>query len=61
MKQPEKALYTAKVHTTGGRDGASRISDSRLEDKAAPLVTMAFAEARPDVQTTWRSPERGIR
>jgi organic hydroperoxide reductase OsmC/OhrA len=48
MKQPEKALYTAKVHTTGGRDGASRISDSRLEDKAAPLVTMAFAEARPD-------------
>ena len=33
MKQPEKALYTAKVHTTGGRDGASRSSDGRLEVK----------------------------
>jgi Ohr subfamily peroxiredoxin len=29
----EKALYTAKTHTTGGRDGASRSSDGRLEVK----------------------------
>ena len=28
-----KALYTAKVHTTGGRDGASRSSDGRLDIK----------------------------
>ncbi len=29
----EKVLYTAKVHTTGGRDGASRSSDGRLDIK----------------------------
>jgi Ohr subfamily peroxiredoxin len=27
----EKLLYTARTHTTGGRDGASRSSDGRLE------------------------------
>jgi Ohr subfamily peroxiredoxin len=27
----EKVLYTAKVHTTGGRAGMSRSSDGRLE------------------------------
>jgi len=32
--QIEKVLYTAKAHTTGGRDGgASRTSDGRLEVK----------------------------
>ncbi len=29
----EKVLYTAKVHTTGGRDGASRSADGRLDIK----------------------------
>ena len=29
----EKVLYTAKAHTTGGRDGASRSSDGRLDIK----------------------------
>ena len=29
----EKVLYTAKVHTTGGRDGASRSSDGRVDVK----------------------------
>jgi osmotically inducible protein OsmC len=29
----KKVLYTAKVHTTGGRDGASRSSDGRLDIK----------------------------
>lgn len=33
MKQLDKILYTAKVHTTGGRDGASRSSDGRLDVK----------------------------
>ena len=28
--QSEKILYTAKTHTTGGREGASRTSDGRL-------------------------------
>jgi lipoyl-dependent peroxiredoxin len=27
----ERVLYTAKVHTTGGRTGMSRSSDGRLE------------------------------
>jgi len=31
--QLAKVLYTAKVHTTGGRDGASRSSDGRLDIK----------------------------
>jgi lipoyl-dependent peroxiredoxin len=30
---PEKSLYTAKVHTTGGREGASRSSDGYLDIK----------------------------
>lgn len=29
----EKLLYTAKTHTTGGRDGNSRTSDGRLDVK----------------------------
>jgi lipoyl-dependent peroxiredoxin len=34
LPQLEKVLYTAKVHTTGGRDGgSSRSSDGRLEVK----------------------------
>jgi Ohr subfamily peroxiredoxin len=33
MTRPEKVLYTAKTHTTGGRDGAARSSDGRLDVK----------------------------
>jgi len=34
MTQPMKVLYTAKAHTTGGREGgASRTSDGRLDVK----------------------------
>jgi lipoyl-dependent peroxiredoxin len=32
----EKVLYTANVHTTGGRDGASRSDDGRLDIKLSP-------------------------
>jgi lipoyl-dependent peroxiredoxin len=33
----EKVLYTAKVHTTGGReDGAAKSSDGRLEVRLTP-------------------------
>jgi osmotically inducible protein OsmC len=31
MDRIERVLYTAKTHTTGGRDGASRTSDGRLD------------------------------
>lgn len=33
MSTIDKVIYTAKVHTTGGRDGASRSSDGQLEVK----------------------------
>jgi osmotically inducible protein OsmC len=39
MTQFEKVLYTAKTHTTGGRDGASRSSDGRLEIRLSPPGT----------------------
>ncbi len=29
--QPEKVLYTAKTHASGGRDGSARSSDGRLD------------------------------
>jgi Ohr subfamily peroxiredoxin len=31
MATLEKVLYTARAHTTGGRDGASRSDDGRLD------------------------------
>ena len=33
MTKLEKVLYTAKAHTTGGRDGASRSDDGKLDVK----------------------------
>jgi Ohr subfamily peroxiredoxin len=33
MTKIEKVLYTGKTHTTGGRDGAARSSDDRLDIK----------------------------
>jgi len=36
MTQLEKVLYTAKARTTGGRDGASRTDDGRLDIKLSP-------------------------
>ncbi|HVJ80682.1 MAG TPA: organic hydroperoxide resistance protein [Planctomycetia bacterium] len=33
MTTIDKVLYTGKTHTTGGRDGASRSSDGRLDVK----------------------------
>jgi osmotically inducible protein OsmC len=36
MTQLEKVLYTAKAHTTGGRDGASRTDDGKLDVKLSP-------------------------
>ncbi|MCJ0764803.1 organic hydroperoxide resistance protein [Variovorax terrae] len=31
MTQLDKVLYTARAHTTGGRDGASKTDDGRLD------------------------------
>ena len=39
MTQIEKVLYTGKTHTTGGRDGAARSSDGRLDIKLSPPGT----------------------
>jgi osmotically inducible protein OsmC len=36
MAQLEKVLYTARAHTTGGREGASRTDDGRLDVKLTP-------------------------
>ena len=36
MTRIEKVLYTGKTHTTGGRDGAWRSSDSRLDIRLSP-------------------------
>src|SRR6202453_3971380 len=34
--QPDKVRYTAKVHTTGGREGAAHSSDGHLDIKLSP-------------------------
>jgi len=48
MSKLEKVIYTAKAHTTGGRDGASRTDDGRLDVKLAS----------PGGQTTGTNPEQ---
>ncbi len=42
MATADKLVYTAKVHTTGGRDGASTSSDGNLDVK---LVTPGSSRA----------------
>src|ERR1700723_2429322 len=39
MTQLDKLLYTAKVHTTGDRDGEARSGDGRLDIKLSPPGT----------------------
>ena len=39
----EKVLYTAKTHTTGGRDGASRSSDGHLDIKLSTPAMPAIS------------------
>ena len=36
MTTLEKVMYTAKAHTTGGRDGQSKTDDGRLDIKLSP-------------------------
>ena len=39
MNKLDKVLYTAKAHTTGGRDGQSKTDDGRLDVKLSPPGT----------------------
>ncbi|MDM7462695.1 organic hydroperoxide resistance protein [Tepidimonas taiwanensis] len=39
MPALDKVLYTARVHTTGGRDGTSRADDGRLDVRLSPPGT----------------------
>ena len=39
MASLEKVLYTARAHTTGGRDGAARTDDGRLDVKLSSPAT----------------------
>jgi len=39
MKSLDKVLYTARAHTTGGREGASLTDDGRLDIKLSPPGT----------------------
>lgn len=36
MEKLDKILYTARVHTTGGRDGQSKSDDGKLEVRLTP-------------------------
>ncbi|MDT3381360.1 organic hydroperoxide resistance protein [Labrys neptuniae] len=36
MTKIDKVLYTGRTHTTGGRDGAARSDDARLDIKLSP-------------------------
>lgn len=40
---PDKVLYTARAHTTGGRDGHSRSDDGLLDVKLSPPKAMGGA------------------
>jgi lipoyl-dependent peroxiredoxin len=43
MNKLDKVLYTAKAHTTGGREGASRSDDGLLDVKLSPPKAMGGA------------------
>jgi osmotically inducible protein OsmC len=48
MTQLEKVIYTAKVHTTGGRNGASRSSDGLLDIKLSSPGAAGAAGTNPE-------------
>jgi Ohr subfamily peroxiredoxin len=43
MQKLDKVIYTARAHTTGGRDGASRSDDGLLDVKLNPPKAMGGA------------------
>ena len=56
-----KVLYTAKVHTTGGRDGASRRSDGRLDIKLSSPAPRATAPIRSSCSPPVGRPVSSVR
>jgi lipoyl-dependent peroxiredoxin len=54
MTKLEKVLYTAKAHTTGGRDdGASRTGDGRLQvTLSRPGTSAGHPDNKTDVCVT---------
>ncbi|MEJ7928780.1 organic hydroperoxide resistance protein [Ramlibacter sp. AN1015] len=48
MTQLDKVLYTAKAHTTGGRDGASRTDDGRLDVRLSPPGAASGSGTNPE-------------
>ena len=48
MSHLNKVLYTAKTHTTGGRDGASRTDDGRLDIKLSSPTNTSEAGTNPE-------------
>jgi len=58
ITQIEKVIYTAKAHTTGGRDGgSSRTSDGRLDVKLSVPGTpgTAWQAFRSVPRLSWKS------
>ena len=53
MTQPGKILYTAKIHTTGGRGRASRSDDGRLECGRRRPARRAPAPIRQPFAAGW--------
>ena len=54
MSQLDKVLYTAKAHTTGGRDGASRTDDGRLD-----ITDLATGQEWPSLHRFVDEPDAG--
>jgi osmotically inducible protein OsmC len=48
MNKLDKVLYTARAHTTGGRDGESRSDDGRLEVKLSSPGTSGTSGTNPE-------------
>ena len=48
MSHLNKVLYTAKTHTTGGREGASRTDDGRLDIKLSPPTNTSETGTNPE-------------
>ena len=54
MNQLEKVLYASKTHTTGGRDGAARSSDGRLDVKlSSPGTAGSGTNPNPLFASGW--------
>jgi hypothetical protein len=53
MSEVNKVSYTAKTHSTGGRDGTSRSSDGHLDVELASPGTAGSYQFRAAVRARW--------